>query len=46
MTRKMFIIIQINEFAKILTGPLAKEVEESGLFTTLFNSIITPGNCV
>jgi hypothetical protein len=39
--KKMFIIVQVNEGAKIITGPLAKEVEESSLFSTLFDSIIS-----
>jgi len=39
----MFIIVQVNEGAKILIGPLAKEVEESSLFSTLFD-LITSGN--
>ena len=38
-----FIVVQINEGAKILTGPFAKEVEESDLFSTLFGSL-TFGN--
>jgi hypothetical protein len=38
-----FIVVQINEGAKILTGPFAKEVEESDLFSTLFDSL-TFGN--
>jgi hypothetical protein len=39
--KKIFIIVQVNEGAKIITGPLAKEVEESSLFSTLFDSIIS-----
>ena len=42
----MYIIVQVNEGAKILIGPLAKEVEEtqeSSLFSTLFD-LITSGN--
>jgi len=35
----IFIVVQVNEGAKILTGPLAKEVEENNLFSTLFNSL-------
>ncbi|CAG8698543.1 22272_t:CDS:2, partial [Rhizophagus irregularis] len=35
--------VQINEGTKILTGSLAKEVEENDLFSTLFDSL-TPGN--
>src|SRR3954463_7069260 len=37
--KMIFIIVQVNEDAKILTGPLAKEVEESDLFSTLFDSL-------
>ncbi|CAI2191778.1 9390_t:CDS:1, partial [Funneliformis geosporum] len=37
----MFIIVQVNEGAKIINGPLVKEVEESSLFSTLFDSIIS-----
>jgi hypothetical protein len=39
----MYIIVQVNEGAKILIGPLAKEIEESSLFSTLFD-LITSGN--
>ena len=39
----MFIIAQVNEGTKIITGPLAKEVDESSLFSTLFD-LITSGN--
>ncbi|EXX68134.1 hypothetical protein RirG_107760 [Rhizophagus irregularis DAOM 197198w] len=39
----VFIVVQINEGTKILTGSLAKEVEENDLFSTLFDSL-TPGN--
>ena len=35
----IFIVVQVNEGAKILTGPLAKEVEENDLFSTLFDSL-------
>ena len=35
----IFIVVQVNEGAKILTGPLAKEAEESDLFSTLFDSL-------
>ncbi|RIA82589.1 hypothetical protein C1645_835141 [Glomus cerebriforme] len=35
----MFIIVQENEGAKIITGPLVKEVEENSLFSTFFDSI-------
>ena len=38
-THMFFIVIQINEGTKILTGPFAKEVEESDLFSTLFDSL-------
>ncbi|CAB4494329.1 unnamed protein product [Rhizophagus irregularis] len=37
----MFIIVQVNEDAKIITGPLVKEVEESSLFSTLFDSVFS-----
>ena len=37
----MFIIVQVNEGAKIITGPLAKEVDENSLFSTLFDLIIS-----
>ncbi|UZO21928.1 uncharacterized protein OCT59_014309 [Rhizophagus irregularis] len=37
----MFIIVQVNEGAKIITGPLVKEVEESSLFSTLFDSVFS-----
>ena len=39
----MYIIVQVNEGAKILIGPLAKETQESSLFSTLFD-LITSGN--
>lgn len=35
----IFIVVQVNEGVKILTGPLAKEVDENDLFSTLFNSL-------
>ncbi|CAB5356940.1 unnamed protein product [Rhizophagus irregularis] len=37
----MFIIVQVNEGAKIIIGPLVKEVEESSLFSTLFDSVFS-----
>src|SRR5438270_4449649 len=37
--KMIFIVVQVNEGAKILIGPLAKEAEESDLFLTLFDSI-------
>ncbi|CAB4480784.1 unnamed protein product [Rhizophagus irregularis] len=37
----MFIIVQVNEGAKIITGLLVKEVEESSLFSTLFDSVFS-----
>ena len=42
-THMFFIVVQINEGTKILTGPFAKEVEESDLFSTLFD-LLTSGN--
>ncbi|CAB5382704.1 unnamed protein product [Rhizophagus irregularis] len=42
-THMFFIVVQINEGTKILTGPLTKEVEENDLFLTLFDSL-TPEN--
>ncbi|GBC02220.1 hypothetical protein RclHR1_04500008 [Rhizophagus clarus] len=35
----IFVVIQVNEGAKILTRPLAKEVDENDLFLTLFDSL-------
>ncbi|GET52545.1 hypothetical protein GLOIN_2v1787393 [Rhizophagus irregularis DAOM 181602=DAOM 197198] len=35
----IFIVVQVNEDVKILTGPLAKEVDENDLFSNLFDSL-------
>ncbi|RGB39989.1 hypothetical protein C1646_753785 [Rhizophagus diaphanus] len=35
----IFIVVQVNEGAKILTGPLAKEMDENDSFSTLFDSL-------
>ncbi|RGB22463.1 hypothetical protein C1646_776054 [Rhizophagus diaphanus] len=35
----IFIVVQVNEGVKILTGPLAKEVDENDLLSTLFDSL-------
>ena len=37
--KKMFIIVQVNENTRIITRPLAKEVDKSSLFLTLFDLI-------
>jgi hypothetical protein len=37
----MFIIVQVNDNTKIISRSLVKEVEESSLFLTLFDSVFS-----
>uniref|UniRef100_U9U102 Uncharacterized protein n=1 Tax=Rhizophagus irregularis (strain DAOM 181602 / DAOM 197198 / MUCL 43194) TaxID=747089 RepID=U9U102_RHIID len=37
--RHVYQVVQVNEDVKILTGPLAKEVDENDLFSNLFDSL-------